>query len=202
MRGPNNAGKRSAHAPGTSRIRRAGNHALSQARLRRSSSWGRPFFWASSSLDPGRHVPSAVYIYITKSLDVYCGVLGADTFCSSTYLLAAKRPEWDNPGLPGKTVCAMDEGVVCHPDLRCVKTQRIGPRSNVCTNVSEPLRALPALGYEAAVSLREAICLSLKSHRPDFLRQCPRSSNFCHFDFSDLCVAHDGIWITFSRSAH
>jgi hypothetical protein len=35
MRGPNNAGRRSTHAPGTSRMRRAWNHALSQARFRR-----------------------------------------------------------------------------------------------------------------------------------------------------------------------
>jgi hypothetical protein len=45
-------------------MRRAWNHALSQARARRRRRRlvvGRPFFLASSSLDPGRHVPSAVY---------------------------------------------------------------------------------------------------------------------------------------------
>ena len=56
------------------------------------------------------------------------------------------RPKWDNPGLPGKK-----ESVSGHPELRCVKTRRIGSRSNVYTNVSQPLRSLPALGYEPAV---------------------------------------------------
>ena len=35
----------------------------------------------------------------------------------------------------------------CRPDLRCVKTQRIGSRSNVYTNASQPVRTLQALGY-------------------------------------------------------
>ena len=43
------------------------------------------------------------------------------------------------------------KGVVCHPDLRCVETPRILSRSNVYTNVSQPFRSLPALGYEPAV---------------------------------------------------
>ena len=55
------------------RTRRAWNHALSQARLSlsllglRRRRWG-VLFLASSSLDPGRHVPSAVLIQILQAL--------------------------------------------------------------------------------------------------------------------------------------
>ncbi len=75
-----------------------------------------------------------MYIYITKSLDVYCGVLGPDTFCSSC--CCCERPKWDNPGLPGKTLCAMGgKESFANLELRCVKMRRIGSRVNVYTNV-------------------------------------------------------------------
>jgi len=45
QRGPNDAIRRSTHAPGQSRMRRAWNHALSQARARRRRRWGVLFFW-------------------------------------------------------------------------------------------------------------------------------------------------------------
>jgi len=41
--------------------------------------------------------------------------------------------------------------VQLNPELRCVKMRRIGSRVNVFTNVSRPLRSLPALGCEPAV---------------------------------------------------
>ena len=90
----------------------------------------------------------------------------------------------------------MDKGVVCHLEWRCVKMQRIGSRSNGYTNVSQPLRALPALGYEPAV------CLSLKSiDRISYVSVRDHQTSVT-VEFSDLCVAHDGIRLTFSRSAH
>jgi hypothetical protein len=42
---PHDARRRSTHAPGTSRMRRAWNHALSQARARRRRRWASVFFW-------------------------------------------------------------------------------------------------------------------------------------------------------------
>ena len=59
---PRTTQKRRSHAPGQSRMRQAWNHALTQARLRLVVV-GASFFLASSSLDPGRHVPSAVLLW-------------------------------------------------------------------------------------------------------------------------------------------
>ena len=39
----------------------------------------------------------------------------------------------------------------CRPDARCVKTRRIGSRSNLEPHACLLLRALPALSYEPAI---------------------------------------------------
>jgi hypothetical protein len=42
----------------------------------------------------------------------------------------------DRVGSSWKNALPWMKGVVCHPDVRCVKTRRIGSRSNVYANVS------------------------------------------------------------------
>ena len=75
--------------------------------------------------------------------------------CCCCCCFACSRPKWDNPGLPEKRFSPWMKAPDCHPEVRCVKTRRTGSRSTIYTNASQPLRALPAFGYEA-------ICLSLK----------------------------------------
>ena len=79
-------------------------------------------------VDPGRHFPVPYFLF---------------------YLLISTKV--GQSGSSRETLCGMEKGVICHPDLRCVKMRRIGSRSNVYTNVSQPLRSLLALGYEPAV---------------------------------------------------
>jgi hypothetical protein len=99
---------------------------------------------------------------------------------------AYNGPDFTRDFRPDACAISMDEGFACHPELRCVKTRRINSRSNIYTNVSQPLRALPGLGYEPAVrGARLSVSVGKVIDR-----------------ISYVSVAHDGIRSTFSRSAY
>ena len=83
----------------------------------------------------------------TKNVRATPGLCGPKTFVVVVLLPLVHDQSGTNPGLPEKRFPPWTKGPVCHPDVRCVKTRRIGSRSNVYTNALPPLRALPAVGY-------------------------------------------------------
>ena len=65
---------------------------------------------------------------------------------TTPFLKRHPRPEAKNTALG--TVTWMKDSLACHPELRCVKTRRIGSCSNLYTHACQLLRLLPALSYE------------------------------------------------------
>ena len=102
------------------------------------------------------------------------GLCGPKTFV--VLLCCCKRPKWDSPGLPEKRFPPWMKGVVCHPDLRCV---RIGSHLNVLTECFSTSQGTFSLGIRAGSLPREASRLSPKSRLPDFACKCLSPWDFC-----------------------
>ncbi len=83
--------------------------------------------------------------------------------CVETVFLLACLQEWDNPGLRGKTLCAVDERTRCHPAVHEVRedaTHRFAfELLNECFTASQ---GASSLGIRPGSLPREAICRSLK----------------------------------------